>query len=870
MSQVDEELEMASGSDEAPTTCRRGAPKSACGGAWRGDGASAGPDSRYVGLEQIGRGGMGRVLRAFDPHLRRDVALKEVRRDRLGPEATARLSSEARAMAMLSHPNVAAIFDVETTDPDNVVIVMEYVRGRTLREWLAVRKRSRSAIVERFVQAGRGLAAAHDAGLLHRDFKPENVLVSEADAVKVADFGLAKATTEHSEGCPTARRRSSETLTDLGTAMGTPRYMAPEQHRAAPLTPAADQYAFCVALWEALCGEPPFRGDTLESDKLLGPPRWPEPKTPRPIVAAIRRGLEPEVDDRWPTMNALLGRLQADRGRRWVMPAIGGVATLGLIAVGYAARTVDREHRCRGAREHLVGVWDAERRTEVESAFTGIEKVYAEDAWTRSAQALDSHSEDWVSMYTEVCEATTVRHEQSPAVMDLRMGCLRRARIDLKATVDVLAKTDAESVQRSLDVALGLRPLARCADIEALAADVEPPQPHEVKPVEHARDKLSLATTLHKAGRYSAAQEAVEVARDTLRGVAYGPVQTELALADARVLERLGQYEASAQRLEDALELGARWGQRNARRLAALHWMYVVGNRLQRTEDAMRYRTLAERLSDGDPAAEASLHASLAAVFMAQARYPEAEAEQRAALEFEQASAGSNEIDIAGARNNLAVMLAIQGRYAEAEAEFRAVLLAQSSALGPRHPDVSMSRGNLAQALAAQGKHADAEAEFREALALEVDALGPRHPRVASLRSKLSNTLNARGRPAEAEMQARAALTLQLDALGPEHPAVADSRNNLGAALGSLGKHAQAEQELRASMVLYEALLGTDHPRVADGQVRLAAVLKAQGRHADAAEELRVALSLKVAALGADHPEVVAVQTQLDTLLDAN
>jgi serine/threonine protein kinase len=204
---------------------------------------------------------MGRVLRAYDPKLQREVALKEVSSRALGGAGSERLA-EARAMAKLSHPNVVAVYDVEEIDADRLVIVMEYVTGQTLAGWRRDSPRGWEDILSRFRLAGRGLAAAHAAGVLHRDFKPSNVLVGPDGVVKVTDFGLAKLASARlddemqepgawTEAAPDDD--DSRAPTGDRFVVGTPRYMAPEQHAGLRLTPAVDQYALCIALWEALC-----------------------------------------------------------------------------------------------------------------------------------------------------------------------------------------------------------------------------------------------------------------------------------------------------------------------------------------------------------------------------------------------------------------------------------------------------------------------------------------------------------------------------------------------------------------------------------------------------------------------------------------
>ncbi|HET6583773.1 MAG TPA: serine/threonine-protein kinase, partial [Nannocystaceae bacterium] len=358
--------------------------------------ASVGAEiGRYVVLEPIAEGGMGRVLSAYDPKLQREVALKEVRSRLLGAAGARRLVAEARAMAKLAHPHVVAVYDVEELADGGVVLVMEYVAGQTLTKWLQ-QSRPWWDTIACFRRAGRGLAAAHAAGLLHRDFKPDNVLIAEPDVVKVTDFGLAKLA-EHDRSMSSASasapivgwESSSDPLTATGAILGTPRYMAPEQHAGEALGPAADQYAYCVALWYALTGAAPFDQHAvaeLERAKTAGPPAWPGGPTPRPIVDAIARGLAADPSRRWPSMDALLEALAHDptrRRKRWGQAAaIVGVA--GLAAAVVQAWASARARRCSAddASAHLAGAWDDARRTEVREAVLGIGADYAKEVWT--------------------------------------------------------------------------------------------------------------------------------------------------------------------------------------------------------------------------------------------------------------------------------------------------------------------------------------------------------------------------------------------------------------------------------------------------------------------------------------------------------
>ena len=343
---------------------------------------------RYPVIEEIGRGGMGVVLRAYDPKLQREVALKVVRT--ASADAEARLVREAQAMARLSHPNVVAVYDVAVQEDDTqsqVVMAMEYVPGTDLRHWLVHEERAPEAIVEAFVAAGRGLAAAHAEGLLHRDFKAANVLVGDDGRVRVTDFGLARLDTapSHDSSLPelasgSGSGPSAGPLTVAGTVMGTPRYMAPEQHRAEELSPAIDQYAFCVSLWEALTKEPPFigSGPELLSGKLRGPPPWPRRVALRTKAAdAIARGLSPRAEDRHPSMHALLEVLipQPRSQARFVVP---GVLIAGALSVAaWNSIQSDGQTQCTGAAQLLADVWGPDRRAALATAYADANVSYA-------------------------------------------------------------------------------------------------------------------------------------------------------------------------------------------------------------------------------------------------------------------------------------------------------------------------------------------------------------------------------------------------------------------------------------------------------------------------------------------------------------
>jgi serine/threonine protein kinase len=259
---------------------------------------------------------MGVVFAAYDPQLDRKVALKLLRTglNLSSKEARTRLKREAQAIAQLSHPNVVAVYDVGATEAGDLYIAMEFVEGDTLTSWLKKWPRTWREILDVFLQAGRGLGAAHATGLLHRDFKPDNVLVGGDGRVRVTDFGLARSVLGPDEG---TRPRADMTalqidLTATGTVLGTPRYMAPEQLTSADIDARADQFSFCIALFEALYGTHPLADGTsikmLENNVAASPP--PEgTKVPAATGRVVSRGLEKDPKKRYPNMAQLIAEL---------------------------------------------------------------------------------------------------------------------------------------------------------------------------------------------------------------------------------------------------------------------------------------------------------------------------------------------------------------------------------------------------------------------------------------------------------------------------------------------------------------------------------------------------------------------------------
>ena len=652
---------------------------------------------RYLVVEAIGRGAMGRVFRAYDPKLQREVALKIVQHEVLDAEMRPRVLREARAMARLSHPNVVAVHDVEDSLV-GIMLVMEFVDGTTLHQWIKRGPHPWEQVVERFVAAGRGLAAAHAEGLLHRDFKPANVLVSRSGQVKVTDFGLAKLAAAtgvrtSEEPLPSSGNALDDALTGANAVVGTPRYMAPEQYGPDVLSPAVDQYALCIALWEALCGEAPFRGHSVGlmlRAKERGAPAWPShaDAVPTPIVDAICRGLEADPKARWPDVEALLAALNddSDRMRRRTWFIGGGLAVLGGLAALVIPRLTTPEQRCMNDEIQLDGIWDEANKGRAHDAIMRTGLSYAPSVWTHAETELDRYVEDWRGHKTQICE--TVRDDTEPTAraIELQMDCLHQAQFQLRAATEMLANADAMSVNRAHVLVGTLPDLSRCVDVEALQAGVAPPGADETGLVDELRLRLARGRAERQTGHDERAQRLVASVAADLDTIDYEPVRTDVALEQAQVYERLQSHPEAELAARRALQSASSWGQWDAMQQAASLLMVVVGVSREKPDHALRYREIAEGLAKGHADREARWHLHFAALLRSRGDHHGAEHHQRRYLGLVFERLGPNHLDVAEARVELGRTLTRLQRGDDAHEQYRLALQVRKSTLGAEHP----------------------------------------------------------------------------------------------------------------------------------------------------------------------------------------
>jgi serine/threonine protein kinase len=664
---------------------------------------------RFVLLQRLGTGGMGVVYSAYDPELDRRVALKLLH-PRSGDEASPahkRLVREARALAHLSHPNVVPVHDVCVLD-GKVALVMELVAGRTLRAWQqGARPRTVRDVLDVYVQAARGLAAAHAAGIVHRDFKPDNAIIGDDGRVRVVDFGLAQ---DRSGGRDREAQGSALALSAVGTTaldntvtapgarVGTPSYMAPEQFAGEEVGPAADQFAFCVALYEALCGERPFDGASLEetiANVRAGRLR-PLPKNrrvPAWVHAVICRGLAARPADRHPSMSALIAVLSRDPGRtrRRVLVGLAFtlLATVTTFALTNRSSTAAVEP-CAGDHDLVAKVWNQSLRTAITSALQSTGRAYAASIEDPLLEQLDKYAEEWERKHHEVC-VTHERKQQLDIVFERRTSCLDDRLHALENTINVLGQIDTESLPNAMQAVQSLPSLRLCDDVNALAAEVPPPKNSALAAdVSALRARLAQARALETMGRYPATVAlATDVVREAER-LDYEPVLAEALLVEGR--SRMGtnaDVQDAVLPLRRAAELGIAQGMFPLAVEALARRLYVQGVKdntgAETGAEIDALIPIAESISRHalhDELARPLLFNNLGAVFMGRADPDRARIYFKRALD-EMKSTPDPPLELIHVRRNLAMLTPDPARRQE--------LLAQgleqfTRTLGPAHP----------------------------------------------------------------------------------------------------------------------------------------------------------------------------------------
>jgi tetratricopeptide (TPR) repeat protein len=899
---------------------------------------------RYTVLEMLGRGGMGEVYAVYDSKLDRKAALKVLRYTNEDYEL--RLRREAQAMARLSHPNVVAVFDTGSVD-GRVFVAMEFVQGQTLRAWRRAKVRPLAEILRMYIAAGRGLAAAHGAGLIHRDFKPDNVLVSEGGVVKVTDFGLARAVNTSTtpwapseEGAtPPAYKSNPPPVVDLppnvsapampesspsltsevtesGELLGTPGYMAAEQYLQEEIDERTDQFAFCVALYEALYGQKPFPAGMTESvqamlaDQVKPPPKG--SKVPAHIHRALLRGLASKKSDRHPRMLALLEELSRDPAKRRRQVA-GAVVAVAAIAVGavwvnrtIAART---SQLCAGSEAEAAEVWNADAQGRIERAMLATNLSYAADVWRRTRGALDAYMAGWTAMHKQTCQATRIDRHQSEQVMTVRMACLGQRREEVGALTKVLEGADGDVVAKAVQAAMALPSVDTCKDVTSLlSVEPEPGDPASRNELDSIRKGLAAVRAEYEAGKYAAARAEAAKLVERARRVGYHPVIAEALLWLAQAMSKAGvprtqcierSEEAAAEAdsgRDDLLRAEAasrtmNWYTKQGQFKEAEAWSAVVGSALQRTsggseknyeirradwlreqcyllfnkrqlEQAVQpcqeaweiaSKSAAYEFVDGTSSTAAGLYASLDAAL---GRREEAEKLAMALDDKVVRTLGEEHPARLTSLNTLSYIAALSLDY-ESAAAYAIQTVRLGEKVAPGDPVTNVAQANGCEALARTGNAAEALSYCDLAIAGLLEAHGPDSEHTAEAHYAKGAALLALERYPEAVAEYEETVRIYEKIGAPKHRTVASALGGMGRAQLAMGHPRRAVAALERALAIAETIeLNTPYDKVIGGEVRfaLARALATSGGAPARIDQLASASAEVYQSLGLEQP----------------
>jgi len=732
---------------------------------------------RYQILGALGRGGMGEVYAAYHPDLDRRIAVKVVQ----GSGGTAddrrgRLLREARAIARLSHPNVVVVHDAGTFG-DRVFIAMELIDGWTIDQWLRAEPRSWQQILDVFIAAGRGLAAAHAAGVIHRDFKPQNVMIAKDGAVRVTDFGLARLQEEDGRDRRTVHDDDSTVslgpATKTGALMGTPAYMSPEQARREAIDARSDQFSFCVALHEALLGKRPVISGAAAIDPVSsGSPPLAHGSVPGWLRSIVARGAAADREQRYRSMAALIGALEQGRTRvrRRVSVAAAAVAVLVVTAGSWRIARGNR-FVCTVPDEHLASAWSTNaasaRRQSIHQAFAASGRATSETSWERVSKVLDRYVTAWRAMYLQTCEATHVRGEQSAEVHDLRMSCLNDNLDQVRALTDALATGTENALSHAVAAAQDLTPVARCADIPLLRSAVLLPRDEKtLREVQRLRRRLAELQTLVDIGDFAGVLEQSSALRPEVEITKYRPLLGEL-------LHLIGIAEAAVAtdptKAESTLRAGMLTAEASRDDLTtasiAATLAFVTGFRIGRVEEGEFYaafgHAILDRTGGNHERLQSWLDEARGAILARHGDFEAARAQLQSALILKEQSLGTEHPDVAISLSSLAYVLTREGRPREAIAVANRAIDILVRHTDPDSLALGEAFSNQGEALNSLGMYPDAAAVFERALKILSRNVGGLHPEVASALQGLGETRLAQGTPSAAARCFERALTIR-------------------------------------------------------------------------------------------------------------
>lgn len=768
---------------------------------------------RYILLHRVGRGSWGVVRAAYDPQLDRRLAIKIVSRGAESTRDNERLLLEARHLARLSHPNIVAVHDVgyleDIEEVEGIYIVMEFLGGPDLSEWLAQKQRSVAEILAVFRDLGLGLAVAHEDGLVHRDFKLDNLRFGADGRIRILDFGLA--------------RLAKSLDTGVG-ASGTPAYMAPEQHDFGTPDAAVDQYAFCVSLWESLVGSRPFLGDnasTLKVAKLRGVEDVPSPpsdRCPEWIAAILRRGLEPNPKDRYPDMRALLAALADDPAiRRRRRLRVGAVA-LALVGAGFAVSSSmrDQANSCEVPQEALDKVWSEDARARVAASFARTNAPYADAALAETERALDAYLDAWSATRTHVCEQAIEDRGQLDETTTVSLSCLDGQLGAVGALTASLQHANETTILHAADSVAELPNPSDCV-IERRTSTGSP-DPRLRTRVLAVEDLVVRARASVSLSHIDEGLELITGAITEAEALGDSASLARAQLVHGRLLRENGDYDEAEAALLAAIAAAttADDDESYSRALVALIALDITRGEI---DDAERIASIAE------------------------ARVIYVSTDVRIELAYKRGL-------IAIKQREWDLALSHIDRAQEMATEY----------YGPRHLRIAAfesARGTLYSA--SHRSYERALDHHQRALEIYRERYGDVHPRVASVFNNIGVVYYRRGDFAQAIEHMGASLAIHEKTRPPGHPALMRQLDNLAAAQSEFGDLDQAIELARRA----RAMRAVRDASYAHGESNLGDMLIQRGDHREALQVFESARTLHSESSGADSPAVVTTEAQL-------
>ncbi len=803
---------------------------------------------RYVLVRRIGAGGCGEVFAAYDPVLDRRIALKI-----LFHGGGAGWAREARMLAKVDHPQVVTVHDAGVENGQGY-LATELIDGPSLDQWLVGHRDSVSPRerLELLLPIAAALGEAHARGIVHGDVKPANILIAESGA-RITDFGVARAI-------------DADGASESDFA-GTPAYMAPEQLEGRPPAEASDQYAFCLTLCQALSDQPIVSSSTdrdgsgseTRAPSDGGPidfvpqrPEIPVAGLDRAISAALRRGLDPDPKQRFASMQALVDALVTVPRRRRRLRRIIGAGAFLAAGMGAAAMASTRPPQvCTGAEAALTEVWNDDREARMRSAIT---EVGAPDAATEServAVAIDAYAEAWKAQHTEICEATSVRKEQSEAVMDAQMFCMARARGRLEAAVDIFTDADEGVLRNATPTVESLIPLAECLDRRLLSGKPSTPVPEGQKDaVDALEDLLSRSHVQLAAGRFDDARETAAEVLAGARDIDYDPMVAEGQYQLAASMAQRGDLEEAKPRGREALRIALKQQHIELTLMASAMLAYISSQSGSR-DGAQAYENMALGLIDRPevaPRLRANAIVDLATVVFDSGRFAEARALYQQSLELTIAERGEDDWRVAHAIDNIAMTDMSMGNDREALEGFERAMAIREASLGKSHVNHVLTLLYLGGLRINLGELEAAAENFERALRITKTELGPKHPWAGASTDGLARVALERDELDRAKTLSAEALGLFRDTLGDRHPFVANSLETVGHVEHARGDYAAAEAAFAEMTSIMKIANGTEHPDLGEGYQELAIARLSQGHWREAIEAIEASLEIEDAA----------------------